>query len=302
MKINISKILITVFTPTFNRGKYLNRVFESLQIQDFNMFEWLIIDDGSNDETEIVVKKIISISEFRIRYIKQSNSGKHVAINKAVELAQGELFLILDSDDRCKSGALSFFYNEWEKISDKANEIAGITVLTEFENRQIIGSSFPYYKTIDFLPNFYSKHKITGDKWDIHQTSVLKKYKCPETKNEKFCPEGLIWNRISKQYKMLFINKSLKIVEYLPDGLSSNILKKRIDSPLNSLIYYEELIQNTSSTKLYLKSLINYFRFALHGDNFYFAYNKFPFSGLFISPLSFYLFMSDKNRIKDNTE
>lgn len=297
MKNNSSKILITVFTPTFNRGIYLNRVFESLRIQDFDYFEWIIIDDGSNDETEIIVNRIISISKFQVKYFKQSNSGKHIAINKAVNLAEGELFLILDSDDRCKFGALSFFYNEWKKISDKSNEIAGITVLTEFENGKIVGSKFPSDKVVDFLPKFYLKNKITGDKWDIHQTIVMKKYKFPETLNEKFCPEGLVWNRISKEYKTLFINKSMKIVEYLPDGLSSNILKARINSPINTLMYYEELVKNSLSIKSYLHALTNYFRFAFHSNKVLSTYYKYPFSSLFIIILSFYLFISDKKKI-----
>lgn len=298
MKNSSSKILITVFTPTFNRGIYLNRVFESLLIQDFKLFEWIIIDDGSNDETELIVNKIVNICEFEIKYIKQNNSGKHVAINKAVDLARGELFLILDSDDRCKLGALSFFHNEWKKISYKANEIAGITVLTEFENGKIVGSSFPFERMIDFLPKFYSKYKVKGDKWDIHQTIVMKKYRFPETLNEKFCPEGLVWNRISKEYKTLFINKSMKIVEYLPDGLSSNILNARINSPINTLTYYEELVKNSLYIKAYFRAVINYFRFAFHSKNFCSAYNKFPFSGLLVIGISLYMYISDKKKMK----
>lgn len=290
------KYSITVCTPTFNRGLYLNRVFDSLCIQDFNLFEWIIIDDGSTDDTQFIVKDIICRAKFPVVYAKQKNSGKHMAVNRALDLACGELFLILDSDDRCSIGALSFFYNEWQQICNIKDEVAGITALTMSENGSIVGSSFAHERHIDYLPYYYERHNIFGDKWDIHQTAVFKQYKFPETKNEKFCAEGLVWNRIARRYKMLFLNRPLKIVEYLPDGLSLNNRKIRIGSPINAMMYYEELIESNLSMFSRLKAAVNYFRFAFHGKRLAFAFSAHPFWGMLVSVLSIAFWVVDTQR------
>ena len=90
---------ITVFTPSFNRAHLLSRLYDSLLKQTTNDFEWLIVDDGSTDDTETKVEEFINKGELPIRYYKQQNGGKHRAINTGVQLASGELFFIVDSDD-----------------------------------------------------------------------------------------------------------------------------------------------------------------------------------------------------------
>ncbi len=84
-------IKVTVFTPTFNRGNVLYRVFESLCAQTFKDFEWIIIDDGSNDNTKELVNSYILQNNFPIVYRYQENSGKHIAMNRAVEIARGDI-------------------------------------------------------------------------------------------------------------------------------------------------------------------------------------------------------------------
>ena len=90
---------LTIFTPTYNRAKFLPRAFEALKRQTLKDFLWMIIDDGSTDNTEDVINEFKKKSKFPIRYIKQSNNGKHIAFNRAVEVAQGEFFATVDSDD-----------------------------------------------------------------------------------------------------------------------------------------------------------------------------------------------------------
>jgi len=289
---------ITVCTPTFNRGSYLDRVFDSLCIQDFCSFEWIIVDDGSTDQTDFVVNGIASIAKFPVIYIKQPNSGKHVAVNKALDLARGELFLVLDSDDRCTADALSFFYTEWQGICDRKTEVAGITVLTMDRNGEVVGSPFPYERCIDFLPQFYERFRVMGDKWNIHQTAILKEYRFPETPNENFCPEGLVWNRIATRYKMLFVNKPLGIKEYLPDGLSANITKRRIHSPINTMMYYHELIESNLSLISRLRGAVNYFRFALHSRKYRLAFRTHPFCGFLVLVISAVFLIVDTKRIR----
>jgi glycosyltransferase involved in cell wall biosynthesis len=297
MKTESPPLPITVCTPTYNRGAYLNRVFESLCMQDFNGFEWVIVDDGSTDDTDVVVNNIIATARFPVVFLKQPNSGKHIAVNKALDIARGELFLILDSDDRCHHGALMTFYREWQQISVRKDEVAGITVLTMYESGDIIGSRFPHARCIEYLPRYYERYTISGDKWDIHQTAIFKRYKFPETPGEKFCAEGLIWNRISSQYKMLFLNQALKVVEYLPDGLSRNAVKTRAGSPVNAMMYYEEVLQSDRSIVARLRAAVNYFRFAFHGGKCTLALCAHPFWGVFVIAASTIFWRVDRRRL-----
>ena len=99
-------IKITIFTPTYNRDYIIINLYKSLLIQTLKDFEWLIIDDGSTDNTELLVSSFIKDNKINIRYIKQQNGGKHRAINKALEEAKGELFFIVDSDDQLVDNAI----------------------------------------------------------------------------------------------------------------------------------------------------------------------------------------------------
>ena len=122
------KYKFTVFTPTYNREHLLHRVFDSLQVQDFIDFEWLILDDGSSDNTKQVVDEFVNKSNFNIRYIFKKNGGKVAAVNMGLELAEGEFFLVFDSDDWCDSNTLSTFIDEWNKLNndEKLNKMMKI--------------------------------------------------------------------------------------------------------------------------------------------------------------------------------
>lgn len=289
---------ISICTPTYNRARYLNRVFHSLQNQNFTAFEWIVVDDGSVDDTENVVKAIAASADFPVIYVQQLNAGKHIAVNRALDLARGELFLVLDSDDRCADGALMRFHQEWKNISDHHGDVAGISVLDMFDNGMIVGTPFPDERMVEFLPEYYARNNISGDKWDIHQTSILRLYRFPETPGEKFCPEGLIWNRIAKKYRMLFINVPLKIIEYLDDGISSNILLARARSPVNTMMYYEEVFESKIKLFSRVKSAINYFRFSLHGQRFSHALGRHPLWGTIVAPLALIMWRADIRKFR----
>ena len=118
---------ITVFTPTYNRRKSLPRVFESLKMQTFRDFIWIIVDDGSTDDTESLVDEFKKKADFKIVYIYQKNAGKHSAINRALQETTSELFLIADSDDSFKANALEVFIDTWESIpEEERNQYKGV--------------------------------------------------------------------------------------------------------------------------------------------------------------------------------
>ena len=252
--------MITIFTPTYNRGHLLQRLYESLCHQTFNDFEWIIIDDGSVDNTEDVVKTFLSENLINIRYIKQDNGGKHRAINHGVRVAKGELFFIVDSDDQLPSDSLYIISRTYKAVrSDKS--FAGISGLDSSIDGKIIGTGLP----IDYIDcstlDIEYKYCITGDLAEVFRTDVLKEFPFPEIDGEKFCPEDLVWHRIALKYKLRYINKVIYYAEYQDDGLTSKIIRIRMNSPMASITYYSELTLMNIPFVQKIKSAINYWRF-----------------------------------------
>jgi len=202
----------TVFTPTYNRAHLLQRVYNSLKQQTFTDFEWLVIDDGSTDNTEELIIHWQKEAHFPIRYIKQSHGHKKVAHNRAVREAKGKFFLPFDSDDECVPHTLERFIFHWESIpKDKQEEFVGVTVLCMDEKGNVIGDYFPCEKYFDSntLDIFY-RFGVRGEKWGINRVDVLRQYPFPEN-IPGHVPEGIAWNSIACKYKTRFVNEILRI-------------------------------------------------------------------------------------------
>lgn len=260
-------LCFTVFTPTYNRAHTLWRVYDSLKAQTFRDFEWLIVDDGSSDGTEDMVRQWMKTSNFSIRYFYQNNQGKHIAFNRGVSEANGELFLTLDSDDTCVPHALERFHHHWESISIQDRpKFSGVTCLCMNSHGQVIGSKFPADGMDSDPITMETRYRIAGEKWGFHRTDVLRDFPFPVISGECFVPEGLIWNRIARKYKLRFINEPLRIFEMLPEGLSSSITRIRVNSPRSARMYYQEYLQADIAWLNKAKAAINYIRFSLHAN------------------------------------
>jgi glycosyltransferase involved in cell wall biosynthesis len=297
MNISIDPAFITVCTPTYNRARYLTRLFESLKSQRFTNFEWLVIDDGSVDDTANVVRAFIEEAVFRIVYIHQENSGKHIAINRGLDAATGELFLIIDSDDYCAQNGLSVVADEWMTVSERS-DICGVTCLNRDEAGLIIGTKFPHERHVAKLTEYYEQHRIRGDKCNAIKTAIFREFMFPQTVGEKFCPESLVWNRMAEQYNTLFVNKVVNVVEYLGGGLSANIIRIRANSPKNTMCYYQEYFHGNRKFILKLKGAVNYFRFALHGGRLGVALLSHPFFGMGTIFPAIAFFLLDRVRLR----
>ena len=191
-----------------------------------------------------------------IRYQYQKNSGKHIAINKGLDLAQGEWFFIVDSDDFLISNALSFLDNTF---SDLPNNIQGVVARRGYNENEIIGDEFKEEKFIsDHIEKRYIKN-LKGDLAEVYKTELIKNYKFPVFPQQKFCAEGLIWNRIAKKHKSLFISKIIYITEYLENGLSANSIKNRRESPDYAMLLYKELSEDRRlGIRMKARGYINY--------------------------------------------
>lgn len=202
----------TVFTPTYNRADTLHRVLESLAQQTYRSFEWLIVDDGSTDQTEALVRCWEAEAPFPVRYLWQENQGKHVAFNRAVREARGELFLTLDSDDACVPQALERLRHHWDAIPpEERSQFSAVTALCVDQEGRLVGDRFPRdIVDSDSLEIAY-RYGVSGEKWGFHRTEVLREFSFPEELKGVYVPEVLAWTRIARRYRTRFVNETLRI-------------------------------------------------------------------------------------------
>jgi len=219
----MSDIAITVFTPTFNRAYTLDNLYQSLKRQTCMNFEWLVIDDGSTDNTKLLFDEWLKINNsFPIRYIKVENGGKHRAINKGVPLAKGKLFFIVDSDDFLTEDAIGKI-QQWEnELPKDSNAFSGVAGAKGYSVKQMIGSGSAV-TYVDASSQDRKKFGITGDKAEAYYTDVLKQFPFPTFEGENFLTESVVWFAIGEAgYKIRWYNDIIYIAEYLQDGLSNN--------------------------------------------------------------------------------
>ena len=277
----MGKPLFTVFTPTFNRADTLPRVYESLKAQTFRGFEWIIVDDGSFDNTYEIIKMWMQVVDFPIRYLRQENSGKHVAFNLGVREAKGELFLPLDSDDACVPNALERFRFHWYSISsEKRDAFTGVCAHCMDQNGRLVGNLFPFNPTDSDILEIRFRYKVKGEKWGFNRTNILRRFPFPENENMKFIPEGIVWNGIAKFYKIRFVNEILRTY-YIEESNGSAQLSQSLDDikeiiskkyTIGCALYYESFLRDHISWLWYepiqfFLSAISYMRFSLHCGN-----------------------------------
>ncbi|WBW98949.1 glycosyltransferase family 2 protein [Oceanirhabdus sp. W0125-5] len=248
--------LLTIFTPTYNRAYCLHNCYESLERQSCKDFVWLIIDDGSTDNTKELVDKWISEKKVTIRYHRQQNQGMHGAHNTAYELIETELNTCIDSDDYMPDDGVEKIINFWQKYG--SDKVSGFIGLNSNTNGNVIGTMLPKNLISSTLFDLYYKHGVTGDKKLIYRTELTKQYPYPVFNNERYVGLAYKYYMLDKDYEMLLMNKVVCCVEYLPDGSSMNMLRQYRTNPKGFAFYRKELM------KLPFVSLKFKFRQAIH--------------------------------------
>lgn len=237
---------ITVFTPVYNRGYCVKDVYDSLVKQTYADFEWLVINDGSTDDTEEVISSCMAENRLYIRYLTQKNGGQHRALNRAIKEAKGEMLMIVDSDDTLEPVALERIAYYENTIRDKSR-FAGVSGLRKHYNGEIIGTPWPDSKRdfIDITNTDRLKNKmLLGDKAEAYYTHVLRRFfPIPEFEGENDVEKGVLWNRIARGgFKVRWFNEAIYNCEYLTDGMSKNIIKNYLKNYNGYLLYVKELI------------------------------------------------------------
>lgn len=251
--------LLTIFTPAYNRAYTIHKCYESLKRQSCKDFEWLIIDDGSTDNTKELIKKWIEeTNEFKIRYIYQDNQGMHGAHNTAYENIYTELNVCIDSDDYMPDDAVKKIKEAWEKVRDN-KKISGLIGLDAYEGGKIIGDKLPEDLKTDTLFDLSYNKGITGDKKLVYRTELTKKYPYPIYEGEKYVGLAYKYYKLDQEYELSLMNEILCIVEYMEDGSSLNMFKQYMKNPKGFAFYRIENMKNPKGNLKYkFKECIHY--------------------------------------------
>lgn len=224
----MKELFLTVFTPTYNREKHIRKLYQSLCKQTNHHFEWLLIDDGSIDDTWALLKQIESdCTLFTVRSFRQNNSGKHVAINRALDLARGQYFFIVDSDDRLECDAIEKIYSWIQSIENSHNigKFAGVAGL-KMSGEKIVGGKGKRkgIQYIDATNLERGKYNLGGDKAEVYKTDILRHYKFPVFEGEKFLSEEVVWDKIAIDgYKIRWFLQPIYLCEYQDEGLTKTL-------------------------------------------------------------------------------
>ncbi|MGL5750074.1 MAG: glycosyltransferase family A protein [Paraclostridium sp.] len=277
------KHTLTIFTPSYNRAYILHKCYESLKKQSNKDFIWLIIDDGSNDNTEDLVEGWIKENIIQIKYHYQKNQGMHGVHNTAYELIDTELNVCIDSDDYMPHDAVEKIISFWN--TNKRDDLAGIIALDAYEDGNVIGQRFPKDMKETTLFEVNNIHKIPGDKKLVYRTELTKKYPYPIFEGEKYVGLAYKYYKLDEEYKLATLNEVVCIVEYLEDGSSKNMLGQYRKNPRGFAFYRVENIKNSRANFTFkFKESIHYVSSSLISKN-----NKFlldtPKKGMTIAAL-----------------
>ena len=264
-----NKVLITVLSPTYNKSKTIGRTFNSLLSQTCYDFEWLIVNDGSTDDS-IEIANSFQTNLFPIRIINKKNEGLNRTFNRGVKEANGCYILRLDPDDCLTNDAIELVSKYINKTRND-EYICGVAFLTKFDTGEIIGTH-PFDDV--FRTNFFDYryvYRAKGDRCEIVKKSILERYQMPEIEGEKFCRESYMWNCMAQEYDAIYVPKAIYIREYSASSISSNSVRVYSNNPVGMMLCNSNNVNLLIKKKplrnyfmFILRSGINYFRFGLY--------------------------------------
>ena len=291
---------LTVFTPAYNRAHTITRTYESLCRQTCKDFTWLIVDDGSQDNTRELVDAWLKEDKIPIQYVYQENQGMHGAHNTAYKHISTELNTCIDSDDWMPDDAVEKIIRCWrEKGSDKYAGLLGLDYNTK---GQLIGTPFPEGMTESTLSGFYL-HGGRGDKKAVYRTDIIKQYpEYPRFEGERYFSLGYKYFLIDQDYKMLTLNEPLVIVDYQLDGSSHIMYKQYWNNPRGFMYLRKVHMKLSPSYKIKIKSCIHYVSHCLRaGDYSKLISTPYPFLTFLCIPFGIALYLLNRHKVKHNT-
>ena len=264
---------LSILTATYNRANYLAKLYESIKENlKYNITpEWIIVDDGSTDDTKNIVEEFIKENRIIIKYMYQKNSGKMSAINEAVKMATGDLIVDCDSDDYFSDNGFEIIEKNAEKLL-KDEELYGMAFLKKEENGKISGKEFSQKEYKTTMLDLYFKEDIGGEKILVYNGKIRKMYSHQLEHNEKFITEARMYHKMDEKYKLLAINEVIEIGSYIEDGYTKNINKTFKEDPHGYYMYFKELMQKNMKDVKFSKRLYAIKHYILFG---YLTKNRF---------------------------
>lgn len=267
---------LSILTATYNRAKYLTKLYESIKnnLKYELGVEWIIIDDGSNDNTKKQVQQFMEENIVSIKFCTQENSGKMAAINKAVELSEGELVVDCDSDDYFTEDSFKIIKENAERLLNNEN-LYGLVFLKKEEDGSISGKEFKAKEYITTMFDLYFKEDTCGEKVIVYNSKIRKLFSHELEKNEKFITEARMYHKMDEHYKLLAINKPIEQGSYVEDGYTQNINRTFKESPYGYYMYFKEILEKDMKGVIFKKRIYAIKHFILFG---YLTKNKFECS------------------------
>jgi len=231
--------MLTILTPTYNRRHTLPRLYESLCRQRTQDFEWVIVDDGSDDDTMTWAQACQAQAAFPVRALRQDNGGKHSAINLGVRAARMDWILIVDSDDLLTDDAVDRVADALGTAAPAPRLVAGVCFRKADLRGRLLGAECPG-KPVPFVgaPTAVGR-MVRGDLAYVFRRSLMEALPFPLIPGEKFVPELYIWNQIGDRGEIRFyLDRIIYLCEYLDDGYTRTFHAQLRRNPAGFLLFY----------------------------------------------------------------
>lgn len=250
---------LTIITPTYNRAFCLDELFESLVAQECSRFQWILVDDGSQDNTRNWFNQLPD-TRFEKIYLYKENGGKHKALNFCHPYIQGDYVMIVDSDDVLSLNAVQVILTYWGKYEND-DSVSGITFLRGTKS----GSEYKRFRKHEFSSNIIVELNkgMRGEFAETVRTSFFKKHQFPEFKLEKYMPESWLWITIGERTKTVYVDEVVYLFEYLDGGLTRSGRKLRVLSPQGMMLHANLLLKKEFALKIRAKAAISYMCYAM---------------------------------------
>lgn len=241
-------MFLTIFTPAYNRAATLPRLYDSLCRQTCRDFEWIVVDDGSTDNTPALLVSWKAEGIIPLRFHHQRNAGKMAAHNRGVEMAAGDMFVCVDSDDFLTENAVEALLHAWQQPHEGCIGVLAFQVDTAGHP---ITSMTDHTVEITTLKDAYSHHGLSGDTMLIFNRSILNRHSFPVFEGETFVPENYLYDQLDQEGPLFLLRKGLYICEYRSDGYSANIARILYDNPRGYLAYIRQrlILDNSPRSK-----------------------------------------------------
>ena len=269
----MGKCTLTIFTPAYNRAHTIGRTYESLCRQTSKDFEWLVIDDGSTDNTRQLIEGWIAENRITIHYVYQENQGMHGAHNTAYKNIHTELNTCIDSDDWMPDDAVEKIVAFWKKYG--SDKVAGIMGLDAREDGKVIGERFSEGLKKTTLRGYYETLKGMGDKKLVYRTDVIcNTPEYPLFEGEHYVGLDYKYHIVDEQFPLLVSNDVMAIVDYQDDGSSRGMWRQYWTNPKGFAFYRKFDMLQTRSWKRKIEDNIHYVSHSIRCGNWYFIHES----------------------------